>query len=106
MQIGDLDRRIRIEQPIKTANSYGEETLVFSTYRTVWAKMEWKGGGEKEETQRITATSKICFYIRNLDISINEQNRINYDGQYYYIKVINEIEGRESFLELETEQKD
>ena len=106
MQIGDLDRRIRIEQPIKTANSYGEETLEFSTYRTVWAKMEWKGGSEKEETQRITATAKICFYIRNLDISINEQYRINYDGEYYYIKVINEIEGRESFLELETTKKD
>ena len=102
MQIGDLDRRIRIEVPTKTANSYGEETLIWESYRIVWAKMEWKGGSEKEETQRITATSKICFYIRNLDISINEQNRISYDGKYYYINVINEIEGRESFLELET----
>jgi SPP1 family predicted phage head-tail adaptor len=106
MQIGDLDRRIRIEVPTKTANSYGEETLSWGAYRNVWAKMEWKGGSEKEETQRITATSKLVFTIRNLDISINEQNRINYDGKSYYIKVINEIEGRESFLELETEQKD
>lgn len=106
MQIGDLDRRIIIEVPTKTANSYGEETLSWATYRTVWAKMEWKGGMEKEETQKITATTKLVFTVRNLDISINEQNRISYDGQYYYIKVINEIEGRESFLELETEQKD
>lgn len=106
MQIGDLDRRIIIEVPTKTANSYGEETLSWATYRTVWAKMEWKGGSEKEETQRITATSKICFYIRNLEISINEQNRINYNGEYYYINVINEIEGREKFLELETQKKD
>ena len=42
MQIGDLDRRIIIEVPTKTANSYGEETLSWATYRTVWAKMEWK----------------------------------------------------------------
>ena len=106
MQIGDLDRRVIIEVPTKTTNSYGEETLEFSTYRTVWAKMEWKGGSEKEETQRITATTKLVFTVRNLDISINEQNRINYDGEYYYIKVINEIEGREKFLELETTAKD
>jgi len=106
MQIGDLDRRIRIEVPTKTANSYGEETLSWGAYRSVWAKIEWRGGSEKEETQRITATSKLVFTIRNLDISINEQNRIDYNSKYYYIKVINEIEGRESFLELETEQKD
>ncbi len=106
MQIGDLDRRIIIEVPTITANSYGEETLSYATYLRVWAKMEWKGGMEKEETQRITATSKICFYIRNLDVSINEQNRIKYNDKYYYIKVINEIEGRDKFLELQTEQKD
>ena len=82
MQIGDLDRRIIIEVATKTANSYGEVTLEFSTYRTVWAKMEWKGGMEKEETQRITATSKIWLCMRNLDIGINELNRINYDGKY------------------------
>lgn len=106
MQIGDLDRRILIEVPTKTANSYGEETLIWTTYRVVWAKMEWKGGSEKEETQRITATSKLVFTVRNLDISINEQNRISYNDKYYYIKVINEIEGREKFLELETTEKD
>ena len=106
MRIGELDRRIVIEAPTVTQNSYGEQVSSWATYRTVWAKMEWKGGSEKEETERMTATSKVCFYIRNLDISITEQNRILYDSKYYVINVINEIEGREAFLELETTIRD
>ena len=106
MRIGELDRRIVIEEPTVTQNTYGEQISSWSTYRTVWAKMEWKGGSEKEETERMTATSKVCFFIRNLDISITEQNRILYDSKYYVINVINEIEGREAFLELETTIRD
>lgn len=106
MQIGDLDRRIILEVPTKNANSYGEEVLSWAVYRTVWAKIDWKGGSEKVEKEKITATSKVLFYIRNLDISINEEYRISYDSKYYYINVINEIDGRDRFLELETDRKD
>ena len=106
MQVGELDRRIVLEQPTKTPNNYGEEVLSWSTYRTVWAHMLWKGGSEKEELQRITATSKVIFTIRNLDVAVTNEYRINYDSKYYYINVINEVDGREAFLELETEQKD
>ena len=106
MQIGDLDRRIVLEAPTKVSNTYGEETLTWATYRTVWAKVDWKGGSEKVEKEKITATSKVLFYIRNLDISINEEYRISYDSKYYYINVINEIDGRDRFLELETDNKD
>lgn len=106
MQIGQLDRRIMLEMPAKVANSYGEQTLTWSDYREVWAMVEWNGGKEQEETQRITATSKLHFYIRNIETSVNTEYRVLYKTKYYYIKVINEIDGRDKFLELITEQKD
>jgi len=106
MQIGQLDRRIVLERPTLVANSYGEETITWSDYLTVWAMVEWKGGSEKEESDKLTAKSKVVFTVRNLGNLVDETYRILYKTKYYYIQAINEIDGREMFLELLTEEKD
>ena len=106
MQIGQLDRRIILESPTLVANSYGEETITWSEYLTVWANIEWNGGSEKEESDKLTATTKVVFTVRNLGNDVDETYRVLYKSKYYYIQAINEIDGREMFLELLTEQKD
>ena len=106
MLIGELDRRVDLQTSSFASNNYGEEVLSWSAYRSVWAKIVWKGGTEKDESNKITAISNVTFYIRNLDISLSETDRISYDSEYYYIKVINQIEGRDSFLEIITKEKD
>ena len=106
MQIGQLDRRIVLESPTLVANSYGEETITWSDYLTVWAMVEWKGGSEKEESDKLTAKSKVVFTVRNLGNLVDETYRILYKTKYYYIQAINEIDGREMFLELLTENRD
>ena len=106
MQIGELDRRVVIERPTEATNSYGERETAWGTYLEVWAKIDWKGGKRNEESQKLTAISNVLFFIRNLGVTVNETMRINYDSKYYYIHVINEIEGREKFLELITKEKD
>ena len=106
--IGDLDRRVSIYSVATTANNYGELTRAYSLFREVWAKVEWKGGSEKtDESQKITGMTKIHVYIRNLDMgNLSLQSRINYDGKEYFPKVINEIDGRDAFLEIICENKD
>ena len=106
MQIGKLDRRIILQNPTKTANAYGEEVISWSNYLIVWANVEWKGGMENEESDKLTATSKVMFTIRNIGNAVDTNYRILYKLNYYYIQAINEIDGREMFLELLTEQKD
>jgi len=106
MQTGELDRRIALESPVKTANTYGEQVLTWATYKTVWAKAVWDGGMEKEESDKLTATTKVVFTVRNIDNVVDVEYRVLYDSKYYYIKVIRQIDGREMFLELETELKD
>tara|TARA_R110002074_G_scaffold196462_3_gene363281 strand:- start:1269 stop:1628 length:360 start_codon:yes stop_codon:yes gene_type:complete len=119
MTIGELDRRIIIEQPTVSPNSYGEVAVdSWIEHRTVWAKVEWDGGSETDETNKITATTKVNFYIRNLDLDafLNGSTgptmgyRINFSPQgtvkYYYIHNIEQIEGRERFLKIITEEKD
>ena len=106
MQIADLDRRITLENPTRFTDTYGEEILTYAFYREVWAKADWEGGGINEESEKITATSKLIFYIRNLDLAdFTTDTRIEFDSKYYYIHVINQIEGREQFMEILTEQK-
>jgi len=119
MLIGDLDRRIIIEQPTVSINNYGEVAIdSWIEVRTVWAKVEWKGGSEGEDSDKITATTKVNFYIRNLDLDsfLNGSaaptmaHRINFSPQgtakYYYLHNVEQIEGRESFLKIITEEKD
>jgi len=106
MQIGKLDRRIILQIPIKTANDYGEEVISWGLGLTVWANVEWTGGMENEESNKLTATSKVMFTIRNIGNAVDPTYRIIYKLKYYYIQAINEVDGREMFLELLTEQKD
>ena len=106
--IGDLDRRVSIYTVATTANNYGELTRAYSLFREVWAKVEWKGGSEgTDESEKITGMTKIHVYIRNLDMgNLSLQSRIKYDGKEYFPKVINEIDGRDAFLEIICENKD
>ena len=107
MQIGHLDRRVTLQNYSTTRNGYGELIESYSDYRTVWAKVDFTGGSQSDEFDRITAISKVKFFIRNLDLAnLTEKTRISYDSKLYYIQAINEIEGRESFLEIITEQRD
>jgi head-tail adaptor len=39
MIIGKADRRIEFEKPTATVNAYGEESLAWASYATVWAEL-------------------------------------------------------------------
>ena len=108
MTIGELDRRVTIENVSTSANDYGELTRSYSPFRTVWAAIEWKGGTEEmDQSEKITGMTKLHIYIRNLDMSnLSLQSRLTYDSKYYFPKVINQIEGRTAFLEIICENKD
>ena len=110
MTIGELDRRVEIYNinlPL-SQNDYGEKTRAYTLFRTVWAAIEWKGGSEKtDESSKITGMTRLHVYIRNLDMSsLTLESFLRFDSKDYFIKVINEIEGRTRFLEIICENKD
>ena len=119
MTIGELDRRVSIEEPRTSINAYGESQKdSWALVREVWAKVEWKGGNEGEDSDKITATTFVNFYIRNLDLddflngvdAPTMAHRISFRPQnvtkYYYLEKIEQIEGRERFLKIVTKEKD
>ena len=108
MIIGELDKRVSIYTLATSFNNYGEATRSYSLLREVWAKIEWKGGFEKEEGDKQTGMTKVHMYIRDIDMgSLNLQSKIIYDSTNYFPKVINyNIEGRKHFIEIIAEHKD
>ena len=108
MIIGQLDRRVSIYSVATSANIYGELTRTYNLFREVWAYVEWKGGDEgTDQSEKITGMTKLHIYIRNLDMgSLSLQSRIDYDSKEYFPKVINQIDGRDAFLEIICENKD
>tara|TARA_R110000751_G_scaffold166351_4_gene272238 strand:- start:2009 stop:2335 length:327 start_codon:yes stop_codon:yes gene_type:complete len=108
MTIGELDRRVEIFTLSTTANNYGELTRAYTTFRTVWAAIKWEGGSEgQDQSDKITGMTKLHIYIRNLDMgSLTLQSKIVYDSKDYFPKVINEVDGRQEFLEIICENKD
>ena len=108
MTIGELDRRVELFNVVTVANNYGELTRSYTSLREVWAALEWKGGSEKmDESSKITGMTKLHVYVRNLDLlSFTLQSKIVYKSKNYFPLVINEIDGRDSFLEIICENKD
>ena len=106
LSIGQLDRRIEVQEPEYTANDYGEQTKVYVTLYTLWAHADWKAINRKEESQEQVQGTDLVFYVRNLGVTILGTYRIEYDSKTYIIHGIKEIDGRIKFLEIETKLKD
>lgn len=91
MNIGRLDRKIVIEGKTQAQNSYGEPVATWSTYHTAFAQVQKAGGKEGEEASRITATNMVRFKIRFF-AGITEDMRVLYNGNYYDIIEIQELD--------------
>jgi SPP1 family predicted phage head-tail adaptor len=103
MQLGDLDRRIRIEQCTYTTDSVGQRIAVWSTLITVWAKIVYESGNEKYEANQKVAERIVKFIVRYR--TLNETMRVVYDGRVYDILAIEDI-SRDRYLALRTLKKD
>ena len=97
MNIGRLDRKIVIENQTFSTNSIGEYTSSWSVFHTTFASIKKVSGSEKIEADQITATNKVRFKIRFFD-GITEAMRVVYNGAYYDIIEIQELDREGLFL--------
>ena len=109
LTIGELDRRIKLYVAENEENSYREITTSFAFNSTVWAKVFEKSGKLTDESDEMVYINKTIFYIRaqqNLNNTQILRGQIQWDDKIYIPEVINEIDGRERFLEVITTEKD
>ena len=102
MKLGQLDRRITIQQKTVSRTALGDESESWSHLATVWAKVVPTSGREyfNAQAQQLVGNKTTVFRIRYLASARKDTElRVVYDGENYDIKHIAEL-GRNVGLDL------
>ncbi len=104
-QIGQLDRRIEIQQATTTSDAYGQSIDTWTTLACCWAKVEnpLAGNSEKVFGDVETAVTRTHFTIHHRD-GLTERHSILYNSEYYDIMNIHTI-GRRAYMLLICEKR-
>ena len=105
MNIGALDRRVTLQEPESTVNDYGERTVIWKTYATVWAAIERKpSASQRNIGEQLVSFQSVTFMIRNSSqvALLSPSYRISYDSKIYEILGVQEL-GRNEQLRVITE---
>lgn len=110
LDVGELDRRIVIQETTESVEADGSITDSWGTYKTRWASIRYvKKSSEAYEAGRKTSMYNVVFIIRSDSETraITTKMRISYDSKIYDIRAINEqaTEYRKMYLAIEAEQK-
>lgn len=97
---GELDRRIDLRSFTTSTNDYNEEVPSWSTYATVWAKMEFHTSAESEASARQYAEMGLYFTIR-YRADILPEHQIIFEGATYRILGRPREIGRKRFQKLQ-----
>ena len=98
--LGELDRRITIQQTTETVDSYGQMVRTYSTLGQFWAKVDYVSGVEGEDSNRLEAAKRVEFVVR-YNASVNEKQLISWDGDSFEIEAVLPVE-RKRFMHLIT----
>lgn len=117
LDIGSLDRFIRIDESVNTKDTMGGIVKVWSTQITCYSKIEYKSAKTTDDENKINAVQNVEFTIRGSSVDakgINANtNRVAYPvdvngldintTQYYIITGVSMFGGREKWKCLSTE---
>ena len=110
MNLGKLDRKIDIEQYSLVQSDTGAVSKSWSLLRSVFAKVDYKGGGEPIEARQeqsyniVEFTIRFCKDLNTGNADTNAQQRIKFDDQYFDILYVNEI-GRRTYQKIVAKRK-
>lgn len=104
--IGQLDRRIEIQEPVETRTQSGSVSTTWNRVARCWAMVSYASTGNKEDVlgDMPVATTRQQFTIRYRD-GLTEKMRIVYQGQYYNMLPPFEEVGRRAFLTIPAEKQ-
>lgn len=103
MIAGKLDRRITIQKPVQTTNSFGDALdRVFYDVHSTWCRVKPGRGGEKVEDDADTGRSLDEFVIRYPPFNLGTDCRLIYNSNYYDVVHVSEL-GREEGLMIRAE---
>lgn len=98
--LGELDRRITLRNPTLSTDSFGQSVRAYADVSSLWAKVDFISGTEKEESNRLEAAKRVEFMIR-YNTAVTEVSQITWDGDTFEIEAVLPVE-RKRFMHLIT----
>ena len=98
MRAGQLRHRLKILKPTDVAASWNNTETEWTTYATVWGKIEWLSGREYYEANQVQSQNRCIITIRYLR-GLTPNMRIEFEGRT--LKIIAPINPKEMGRELE-----
>jgi len=109
LSAGEMDRRITVEQAIKTVDAANDEVIVWQPWpNRRWASKRNMTGTEMLAAQQMVRQADTIWVLRYDSQSLQiapESHRIMHDGAIYEIVAILEDSGRHEGLKLLTSSR-
>lgn len=101
IQSGELRHLIALQRYTESRSASGHPTRTWSTYASVWAKIETWPGGERQAGPQIAAVQTHRFTIRyDSALGIRPDHRILYDSRYFAILEVADVDERHVIYRL------
>jgi len=100
---GTFRHTIIIERGVKTPDGSGGNTIVWGTIKTLRAKISPISGRERVYAQRLEADTTHRIMLRYTP-GILPSDRINFNGRYFQIRALLNLEEANRFLEISAEE--
>jgi SPP1 family predicted phage head-tail adaptor len=91
MRLGNLDRRINVEEYSEVIDAAGFRVQTWTLHKQMWANFLHKKGSEQDIDKNRT-TSRTVEFKTTWHTTITNEMRIFYNGDYYKIEDIKEIQ--------------
>lgn len=98
MNIGKLNKRVKIIGYIDTKDELGQEKQVLGVVREVWASLYPTRGVEYYEAQKIRNKTTYKCYMRYTELT--SDNLLEYKGKRYTIESVLPVDGEKKLLEI------
>ena len=104
LPIGALDRRVRIEVPLSTADGAGGATVAWAMVATVWAKVEALAAAERDRSGRLDGVATHRVTIRARD-GVASGQRLVLGGRSLAVLATRPAGRGDRYLVLEAEEE-
>ena len=91
MNIGELNRRIKILEFVEEKDEYGAIDGYWKEIATRWARIEQNGGSEQSDNNQVIARVSTKVIIRYY-ARLNEKHRIKYKDKLYEINSVIDVD--------------
>jgi SPP1 family predicted phage head-tail adaptor len=102
--IGDLNRRLVLQEPVESADGQGGVTRSFQAVTTLWAQVEPRGAGADVAAASLGAALRYRIMLRARD-DVTTRHRF-VDGAHVYRVIAARLTADRRFLEIEAEERE